>query len=277
MADEISELESRRLEVQRQVLVEGEVREAAARIRHNWGLDEDVPSPPPFPDAYGLLATAPQWVACSICARDTVRSPCFECARERETRIDDERAREARAERAGIPPRFARHTIGSTLLAGCVQAPRLFGERPRPVDEIAKLLTESRRALIIGKSQRGKTSLAAAALNARKSEALFVNAADLADAHRGHRMGQGLAPLVERARTVPILLIDDLGDEGQEVDAIKRVVKHRFDRELTTWVSMGLSLEMAETRYGSGIVNRLRSGIVIIVGEGELRLPLEGR
>lgn len=266
-------LEARRLELRRQAGVEAESAPRLRRSPEPEDVDDDTPPPPPFPDAYGLMAAVPQWVTCSACGRDTNRSPCFECTQEQLARGDAEREREARAERAGVPLRFAQHAIGGTLLSRCVARPRLVGEPAQTADQIATLLAKSRRALLIGRSQRGKTSLAAAALNSRKSEALFVNAADLADAHRGHRMGQGFAPLVERARSVPILLIDDLGDEGPEVDAIKRVIKHRFDRELTTWVSMGLSLEMAESRYGSGVVNRLRSGIVILVGEDEVRGP----
>lgn len=270
---ELEFLEARRRELARQASADAESAPRLRRSPEPEDFDDDTPSPPPFPDIYGLMASVPEWVTCSACGRDTNRSPCFECSQERIARDDEEREREARAERAGVPLRFARHAIGSQLLDRCVIRPRLIGELPQTADAIATLLAKSRRALVIGRSQRGKTSLAAAALNSRKSEALFVNAADLADAHRGHRMGQGFAPLVERARTVPILLIDDLGDEGPEVDAIKRVIKFRFDREATTWVSMGLSLEMAESRYGSGVVNRLRSGIVILVGEDDVRGP----
>ena len=75
-----------------------------------------------------------------------------------------------------------------------------------------------------------------------KPGAMFLEAAWLARARARHRLGQGDPPLVTDAMTVPLLLLDDLGQEREDRDGcITDVVYERHNAQLPTWVTCGLA------------------------------------
>jgi hypothetical protein len=128
--------------------------------------------------------------------------------------------------------------------------------------------------LFMGPTGAGKTSLAAAMLDAwvrqdptRRRGALFVEASWLARARARHKLGAGESPLVTQALEAPLLLLDDLGQEREDRDGcITDVVYGRENASLPTWVTCGLTTpeqtleafaEALSRRYDGGFVRRI--------------------
>lgn len=213
-----------------------------------------------------LSGAAPAFVRCG-CGTLTMRSPCWECdAAAREARERRERAR-----MANVPPAFAWAHRGNLAL---------LRERCQPrdvtVDDALEAVLAGRRVLLVGGAGSGKTSLAVAALNDRRSEAMFVTATAIARERMNRALGHGEGPLFERAVSSPILVLDDLGAEGSsapEREAVGLLIRERFDVDAVTWITSGLSSTEMAARYDAGVVSRIvqRHGCSIVAMSGAQR------
>lgn len=116
-------------------------------------------------------------------------------------------------------------------------------------------------ATIVGPAGSGKTSLACAMFRqaiANGSRGMFVSAFDLAKARAQSPLGQGECPLIERAISCRLLLVDDLGQERIfNNSAVSEVLFERHQRMRPLIVTTGLSPEQLIERYGDGIARRL--------------------
>lgn len=134
--------------------------------------------------------------------------------------------------------------------------------------------------VIAGATATGKTSLACAAMRTaviqrrrEAAECLFVSAHRLGVARIQSKAGAGESLDVERAMRCGWLLLDDLGSERDTANnAIPDVIWERYDRELTTWITTGLTSKEIEARYGAGFMRRLidRSTVLRLLTEEEV-------
>lgn len=128
----------------------------------------------------------------------------------------------------------------------------------------------------MGPSGAGKTTLACAALptyvRERGGSPMFVAARELAQARALHSLGDGEPALVERAMRADVLILDDLGiEEHATRSAVPDVIDERYDRQLVTWVTTGLTVEAITQRYGAGRARRIFEDPVVIVRCGAER------
>lgn len=127
-----------------------------------------------------------------------------------------------------------------------------------------------RSLLLLGPSGEGKSTAAAWALRAlvargveaggepwrRARGVCWAAAADLARARAEHRLGAGDAPLVGRASAASVLLIDDLGQEG-DPGAIRDVLAARYDAGLVTMVTSNLRQAALDEHLGAAALRKL--------------------
>lgn len=205
-----------------------------------------------------------QWKQCS-CGTQSTRVPCWDCVKAEEERV----AFAYQERRKGIPPRFAWATLDSAILAKRVHVLGRDGTRAEVGNVGAGILAHSGPAVLFtGPAGTGKTSLAVACLRVVESPGvMFVPAAHLERARIEHSAGRGEAPLVHRAMTCPVLLIDDLGqDKPSSISAVEAVLLERHNAELPTWVTTGLTESELENRYGAGVSRRLtEKGTALVV------------
>ena len=169
---------------------------------------------------------------------------------------------------ASIPPRYALASFNESAFLGHVT-----DYRARAAGKQAAA-TRARSLVLLGAAGAGKTTLAVAMLrlvidvalepgcspealrDARR--ALFVTSIGLAKARGEHRLGGGEAPLVDRAMTASVLVVDDLGNEEDRYGtAVRDVINERHNFERPTWVTTFLEPGEVATRYGAGIARRL--------------------
>ncbi len=144
--------------------------------------------------------------------------------------------------------------------------------------------TTARRVVLVGPTGAGKTSLAVAMFRAwleqrvplgeRVSEAdgqsLFVSAFKLNKARAQHPLGQGEAPLIERACNATLVVIDDLGAEtGLRDDGVREVLHTRHEDARATWVTTFLTPPQTAAKYGGGIARRLSKDASHVLRLGE--------
>ncbi len=116
-----------------------------------------------------------------------------------------------------------------------------------------------------GPSGAGKTSLACACLRERIPHGLFVSAIKLGTARIQHSAGDGEAALVQRAMTVPLLLLDEVGGEQKTAtNAVKDVIFARYDADLPTWITTGFRLSQLAEMYGDGTSRRLTENVYVV-------------
>lgn len=96
----------------------------------------------------------------------------------------------------------------------------------------------------------------------RDSLLFWTSWADLSAESRQGRPGQ-TSEAELYARSAPVVVLDDLGQERQHEDTrelVTRVVMHRFARRfrgLVTIVTTGLSSQQISARYGGGVLRRV--------------------
>jgi len=181
-------------------------------------------------------------------------------------------ASEAKLERvrnmeASIPAEWRWATLEAPDLPGRVQPPSAV--------EAARRAVAAPRIAILGPSGAGKTSLAVALLRARSSRqsgaAKFFHAFELGLARSRHRLGDGEAALVEDAMTIPIALLDSVGqdDSPRGIEAVRDVVLKRFADSKATIVTIDLSMDQVTSKFGDGFARRvLERATVIRLGVG---------
>lgn len=206
---------------------------------------------------FDLFSAEPAWVKCS-CGRDTNTIPCWECVRSVElAREADEAARNADT-RAGIPPRFAWSRLNASELSK-----RVLGSID--IENASKRILASANVVFAGQRGSGKTSLAIACMRATNTNAYFVRADRLAKVPIEHPAGHGEHPLVTRAKTCKLLVLDDLGNEADtKVSAVRDVIFERHDQNLALWVTTGLTREQIRQVYGEGIMRRILEGAYVV-------------
>lgn len=207
------------------------------------------------PDSFFVMALGPEpeWKKCA-CGALVSSVPCWDCEAVslRETN---------RGTLAGVPARYTWAKADAPELAERV---KLFDGMPTAV--ALERLRGASRALLVGPAQKGKTSLAVAALRERKVESFFVRAELLGLSRAQSKLGHGESKLVERAMTTGLLLLDDIGSEGEaegRIQAVRDTLFERLEENRPTWVTTGLDAAQLTARYGAGIVARLRSGVVL--------------
>lgn len=86
----------------------------------------------------------------------------------------------------------------------------------------------------------------------------FTTAARLARARREHGLGEGDAPLVQRACSFSLLFLDELGYlDGDRDTTVAEVICERDYRNLPTIVTSGLTAAGLDDRYGAATVRKL--------------------
>lgn len=171
---------------------------------------------------------------------------------------------------ATVPPRFKWACSGE--LATICERVKLAPER------VAKALSAppSGSIMLVGDTGTGKTSLAVAMLLAavRIAPALrdrdrFASSFVLAGARNRHPLGKGEAPEIVAAMGAPLLLLDDLGSEGDaRANVISEVIFARHEADLPTWITTGFPAEQLMARYGSAIIRRvIEHGKPIVLGD----------
>lgn len=148
--------------------------------------------------------------------------------------------------------------------------------RPSDLEAHKRRAIGGRMILITGAPKSGKTMLACAMLAhlcdvaepvdapselfARACRARFMSAFALAVAPSRWPLGDGAAPEVTTAMTVPLLVLDNLGGEPTPPSSpITEIIHHRHERNLITWTTTASSPEALNARYGGGTVRRLGS------------------
>lgn len=120
--------------------------------------------------------------------------------------------------------------------------------------------------LFTGSVGSGKTFLAAAIANAlteKECEVLFLVVPDLLDELRGTYDGRGETSeldLLDTARSIPILILDDLGAHNYTNwvrNRIYTIINYRLNEQLPTVITTNLSLEEMEEYLGERTTSRL--------------------
>lgn len=149
-----------------------------------------------------------------------------------------------------------------------LDAPEL-GERVRSKSaiDLATDAVTAVRAVLMGPVNAGKTSLAVAigraAMEARDVNGMFLDARAFETAHVDQR-GRADRDFVMRAIDVPVLVVDEMGAEGDAAHAVAGIIHQRHAKHLQTVVSLALSIEAIREQYAGGIVKRMLTGAVRI-------------
>jgi len=206
------------------------------------------------------LGPEPEWLKCS-CGEITNRVPCWTCLHRQARQAEDAEADEVAAK--ALPRRFAWARVDAPELRARV---RCQGN----LETLTRRILGAGNVVFTGPSGSGKTSLAVACLRKRGRDGLYVSAFKLGVARIQNAAGDGEAKLVERAMTIPWLLIDEVGAEPNTVNnAVAAVVFERYDQNLPTWFTTGLKSDDLSARYGAGFVRRLleQNGYHVALGD----------
>jgi hypothetical protein len=188
------------------------------------------------------------------------------------------------AERAvvrSLPPRHQPAAFGVPDLARWV--------RPSTAVASAQDRPDALASVFLGPAGSGKTTLAVARLRMlvraevtqlpqddfAPAFGLFIDARDLVRARLEHRLGDGEAKLVERARDIAVLAIDELGAEvgrGTGENVVAEIIHHRHAYELPTVIATPFTPTEIESKYGAGVARRLfEAGHAHVVQLGKAR------
>lgn len=183
--------------------------------------------------------------------------------------LEREKAQRAERERRwarACPERYRWAREGAPELAMRVQLPDGLPAAWQLVRRV--LVTRQALAITGSKPGTGKSSMGAAALRMafeRGMDVAMISAHKLGQARIQHPAGHGEAPIVERAMTVPLLLLDDLGNERQTAtNAVPDVLFERHEAGLQTWVTTGETGEQLQAKYGGGVVRRVFENAAVI-------------
>lgn len=197
---------------------------------------------------------------------------------EREELLAHEAKERQQAWDRGAPERLrqAREHIANDVIPAAFRwasfaHPRILNARVQSAHavEVALGLDGIERAVFVGSSGTGKTSLAAAA--ARKviwqgaESVRFESSFRLSLARSRHPLGEGEPATVEQAMNAGLLVLDELGsDELVHGSCIKEMIYERHWRARATWITTWMSPEEVGAKYGDGVARRIFDGAIII-------------
>lgn len=93
--------------------------------------------------------------------------------------------------------------------------------------------------------------------NVQKFWPAFVSAFELVEAVEGHKLGDGLCPAVAEARSAPVIVIDDLGDEPKHrASVIGNMLRYAAQESIPVIVTTWMNEEQRCERYGGGVTRR---------------------
>lgn len=185
---------------------------------------------------------------------------CAPCARK------DQLLTMAKPALATLPKAFDAAELDAAWLATLVGATAM---------QQARSSLTSGQVTFLGLPGSGKTSLAVAMLRAVlraevatagprwKATHLYVSSFALAKARSSAPLGSE-APLIERALSAPLVIVDEFGGEDpRHASAVKEVVYERHAQDLPTWVTTGVGPREIADRYGGGIARRVFEDAVV--------------
>ncbi len=211
------------------------------------------------------IGPEPKWLKCE-CGALSARVPCWDCDRAAMAKADA--ARERALSAATIPRHFAWASSGAPELLERVALRRPNGDRAvqqREYIDVIDRVLGAHRVIFAGPSGSGKSSLACAALRLRIPHGLWLSALKLGTARIQHSAGDGEAALVERAMTVPLLLLDEVGGETKtSTNAVRDVLFARHDSDLPTWITTGFTSTQLAEMYGDGALRRIIEGAYVV-------------
>ncbi len=184
---------------------------------------------------------------------------------------EDEEARRQRLQRFSN----LRHYLGVTFQQ--LEAQERGSAYARALEEARSFAEGPEGFLVItGPSGSGKTSLAAAVANLcieRGILALFIGVADLLDHLRAAYRPEaetGYDQLLEQLRSVPLLVLDDLGGQQSTPwaeEKLFQLIDHRYSARLATVVTLAVPLSRLDPRLRTRLESPYRSRIVTL-GDG---------
>lgn len=205
-------------------------------------------------DFSSLLGPEPEWKTCK-CGEQCTRVPCWNCSSVNRAEVERNEAIERAL--ATFPAKYGWAAVTSPDLRKRVMTQDLAGD--------IKRVLAADRVLFVGPSGAGKTSLAVACLRARVPRCRYVSALRLGTARIQHSAGDGEAELVERCMTAPLLLIDEVGGEQRTTtNAVRDVIFERYEADLPTWVTTGMTANQLSEMYGDGMLRRLMEKACVV-------------
>lgn len=197
-----------------------------------------------------------KWHSCPKCAKEyalEVDGQCWAC----DQAVERAKAREVALERAGLRGWHAELSVEHPKVLHLFDASAAVLR-----GRITKMLhtrTTAPAITITGATGAGKSTLAALLAQARLSGALLVRTLGLVAAIDEHPLGEGTAPLMARARSVPTLILDEL-----VVPAVasrkEKILELLFERDaagLLTVVTHGFREPEINADWGAGMHRRL--------------------
>lgn len=152
----------------------------------------------------------------------------------------------------------------------------IIGDYCRNIDRI---LDDGEGLLLWGENGRGKTSAAAfVAKEVRRTGAsvLVVTAASLIDSVLEKTKTEDDGLLIDRARSVDFLLLDDLGKEHPSASGfsdriLENLFRERGAARLTTWITSNFGPDGLTQRYKKSMLEVLKEQVVPLKVEGDNR------
>ena len=152
----------------------------------------------------------------------------------------------------------------------------IIGGYCRNVD---RMLDNGEGLLLWGPNGRGKTAAAAfVAKEVRRTGAtvLMVTAASLIDSVLEKTKMEDDGLLIDRARTVDFLLLDDLGKEHPSASGfsdriLENLFRERGAARLTTWITCNMDPDGLRQRYKKSMLEVLKEQVVPLKVEGDNR------
>lgn len=121
---------------------------------------------------------------------------------------------------------------------------------------VPEMTSEKKIANLLRRYQGSAFKFALQELTERRC--LWVNVPELAEECTERKLGEPMPRIVHRAKTVPVLFLDDIGSEGVGArDALYTIGNSRYQRGLWTFISSGKSLDDLDEVYGDSIIRRL--------------------